>query len=64
MRLLFQIIPTSPCSSGQPRRDLQDAHGIFCGLVRNACEPRKRRRVDPRVVDCSTSPSNDPTETE
>jgi hypothetical protein len=38
-----------PCGSGQPRRDLADARGIFCGYVCNACERRVRRGYDAEI---------------
>ena len=38
-----------PCASGQPRRDLIDAHGIFCTFVCDACEPRKRATYNSEI---------------
>jgi hypothetical protein len=30
------------CGSGEPRRELKDARGIFCTFVCDRCEARKR----------------------
>jgi hypothetical protein len=40
-----------PCGSGEPCRDLDDAAGIFCCLVCDACEQDRRAAFDPRIFD-------------
>ena len=31
-----------PCGSGQPRRELLDARGLFCTFICDQCEAEKR----------------------
>ena len=38
-----------PCGSGLIRRDLTDARGIFCAIVCDDCEAKKRARYRPDV---------------
>jgi len=33
-----------PCGSGEPRRELVDARGIFCTFVCDRCEKQKRAK--------------------
>ena len=48
------------CGSGLPRRDLKDAHGIFCAFVCDACEHDKRAEFDPAIFDLRTYPPDEP----
>jgi hypothetical protein len=43
--------PPCSCGSGDPRRALVDAAGIFCTFVCDACEEAKRDEFDPRIFD-------------
>ena len=47
------------CGSGKPRRELKDAHGIFCGFVCDDCEADKRREFDPAIFDLGTYPPDE-----
>lgn len=42
---------TKPCScgSGEHRRELRDAAGIFCTFVCDACEAEKRTHFNPAI---------------
>ena len=42
---------TKPCScgSGQERRELIDAAGLFCTFVCDRCEQEKRSKFNPRI---------------
>ena len=60
MRFTFPILRLCACGSGQVRRELRDAHGIFCAFVCDACEPRKRVAYDPRIFDAATAPTDEP----
>lgn len=40
-----------PCGSGQPRRELKDAAGIFCTFVCDKCERAKREQFNPAIFD-------------
>ena len=64
MRFQFPIIQTCLCGSGHPRRDLRDAHGIFCAFVCDACEARKRWQFDQRIFVSSTYRNDEPIEAE
>lgn len=44
-----------PCSSGEPRRELRDAAGIFCQFVCERCEEAKRGFFNPRIFDRGTA---------
>ena len=35
------------CGSGEPRRELKDARGIFCTFVCDKCEEEKRSHFRP-----------------
>ena len=59
MRYQFPILRLCACGSGQPRRDLRDAHGIFCNFVCDACEARKRTAYDPRIFNAATYPADE-----
>ena len=37
------------CGSGEYRRELVDARGIFCGYVCDACEPERRAGYRPEI---------------
>ena len=49
-----QVPRLCSCGSGNPRRALHDAHGIFCAFICDACEPRKRSVFDSRNFDLRT----------
>jgi hypothetical protein len=38
---------TCPCGSGEARRDLIDARGIFCTFVCDKCETRRQQEFRP-----------------
>lgn len=38
-----------PCGSGELRRELRDAAGIFCQFVCDRCEAEKRSVFNPRI---------------
>jgi hypothetical protein len=40
---------TCGCGSGEPRRELVDAAGIFCCFVCDECEQDKRKRYNPAI---------------
>ena len=40
-----------PCGSGEPRRELKDAAGIFCTFVCDKCERAKRAKFNPAIFD-------------
>lgn len=40
-----------PCGSGEYRRDLKDAAGIFCTFVCDKCEDAKRAKFNPAIFD-------------
>jgi hypothetical protein len=44
-----------PCGSGQPRRDLKDAAGIFCTFVCDRCERAKRAKFNPTIFNRSST---------
>jgi hypothetical protein len=52
------------CGSGQPRRALHDAHGIFLAFICDACAPRKRRGFDLCIFDVRIYPTDDPIDAE
>ena len=52
------------CGSGQPRRVLHDAHGIFCAFVCDACALRKRRGFDRCIFDVRIYSTDDPIDAE
>ena len=41
----------SNCGSGEPRRELKDARGIFCTFVCDKCEEEKRSHFRPDIFD-------------
>ena len=43
------MITPCPCGSGETRRDLIDACGIFCAFVCDACEEEKRKEFRPEI---------------
>lgn len=49
-----------PCGSGEPRRELKDAHGIFCAFVCDTCEARRRATFSPAIFDPRTYPQDEP----
>lgn len=48
-----------PCGSGEPRRDLVDALGIFCAFVCDRCEVTKRAGFNPAIFDGRTYPADE-----
>ncbi len=59
MRFSFPILRLRPCRSGHIRRDLCDAHGIFCTFICDACEARKRAAYDPKIFTAATYPADE-----
>jgi hypothetical protein len=37
------------CNSGKEGRELEDARGIYCGIVCDDCEPRVRAKYNPEI---------------
>ncbi len=64
MQFTYRIIRLCTCGSGEPRRELRDAHSIFCGFVCDASEDRKRAMFDPRIFTADPYPSDEPIESE
>lgn len=78
MRFTFPITRPCPCGSGEPRRELRDAHctPAFAGasLLREPvpakagicddCEDRKRTMFDPRIFTADPYPADEPIESE
>ena len=62
MRFTFPIIRPCLCGSGEPRRELRDAHSIFCGFVCDDCEDRKRAAFDPCIFTADPYPADEPIE--
>lgn len=60
MRFTFPIICLCRCGSGQPRRELRDAHNIFCAFVCDHCEKRNRAEFDPRIFTADPYPADEP----
>lgn len=48
------MMKTCPCGSGEPRRELIDAAGIFCTFVCDKCEQEKRKRFNRRIFEPGT----------
>jgi hypothetical protein len=42
---------TCPCGSGEYRRELKDAAGIFCTFVCDKCEKAKRAKFNPAIFE-------------
>jgi hypothetical protein len=53
-----------PCGSGEPRRDLVDARGIFCTFVCDKCEKSKRAKFRPDIFEDSNYWTDEPVEEE
>lgn len=51
-----------PCGSGQPRRELRDARGIFCAFVCARCEADKRARYRPEIFEDAAYEADEPIE--
>jgi hypothetical protein len=60
IRFSFPILRLCFCGSGHIRRELCDAHGIFCAFVCDACEARKSAVYDPKIFDAATYPADEP----
>jgi hypothetical protein len=58
MGFSFPILRLCPCGSGHIRRELCDAHSIFCAFVCGACEARKRAVYDPKIFAFATDPAD------
>ncbi len=58
----YQHLPARacPCGSGQTRRELRDAHNIFCAFVCDACEADKRAHFDPHNLTADPYPADEP----
>ena len=50
---------TCTCGSGEPRRELVDARGIFCTFVCDQCEDRKRATYRPDIFTDSDYPADE-----
>ncbi len=62
MPSLFTVAKPCRCGSGEPRRELRDAHNIFCAFVCDACEAEKRAEFDPRIFTANPYPADEPIE--
>lgn len=62
MPSLFTVAKPCRCGSGEPRRELRDAHNIFCAFVCDACEVAKRAEFDPRIFTANPYPADEPIE--
>ena len=51
-----------PCGSGEPRRELVDARGIFCTFVCDKCEEQKRAKFRPDIFEDSNYWTDEPIE--
>lgn len=47
-------------SERESRRELRDAHNIFCAFVCDACEADKRAQFDPRIFTADPYPADEP----
>ncbi|MDP2358686.1 MAG: hypothetical protein Q8M31_21885 [Beijerinckiaceae bacterium] len=52
------------CGSGNQRRELKDARGIFCTFVCDACEPEKRAHFRPEIFSDGSYDADEPIEDE
>ena len=52
------------CGSGEPRRELVDARGIFCTFVCDKCEKAKRAGFRPDIFHDSDYWTDEPVEEE
>lgn len=48
------------CGSGEPRRELVDARGIFCTFVCDSCERQKRAKFRPDIFTDSNYWTDEP----
>lgn len=53
-----------PCGSGEPRRELKDARGIFCTFICDECEKEKRAEFRPDIFEDSNYWTDEPVEPE
>lgn len=53
-----------PCGSGEPRRELVDARGIFCTFVCDKCEKQKRAKFRSDIFTDSQYWTDEPVEEE
>jgi hypothetical protein len=53
-----------PCGSGESRRELVDARGIFCTFVCDKCEKQKRAKFRPDIFTDSQYWTDEPVEEE
>ena len=60
-RLLPAVKPCR-CGSSEPRRELRDAHNIFCAFACDACEAAQRTEFDPRIFTADPYPADEPIE--
>ena len=59
MPRLFPAVRPCPCGSGEPRRDLRDAHNVFCAFVCDACDDEKRAHFDSRIFTADPYPADE-----
>lgn len=55
---------TCTCGSGEPRRELIDARGIFCAFVCDDCAREKRARYRPEIFSDGAYEADEPIEEE
>jgi len=51
-----------PCGSGEYRRELYDARGIFCTFICDQCEAEKRAKYRADIFTDSSYPTTEPIE--
>lgn len=47
----MKLMKLCPCGSGNSRRELKDAAGIFCTFVCDSCEAAKRAKFNPAIFE-------------
>jgi len=52
------------CGSGEPRRALHDARGIFCTYVCRSCVKRRLQEFDEEIFTNPNHPADEPIEDE
>lgn len=48
------------CGSGKPRRELNDARGIFCGFVCDDCEEKRKAAFRAEIFTNPDYPTTEP----
>jgi hypothetical protein len=51
-----------PCGSGEARRELVDARGIFCTFVCDQCERHRRQEFRPEIFEDPAYHADEPIE--